>query len=427
MAFDTKYAIGYDLNDVCVQMSYCSLKDLNPETFSTIAGEQNYNIPTVLCKKNEVNQWFFGVEAEKVLAYDAGIKIEHLLEQSRKGEMIQIESEEYDPTALLALFMKRTLHLLDIVMSVENIEALMITVDNLDEATLLVLGKIAPELPVPIEKIYVQSYAESIYFYILNQPEELWKQRVMVFDYAYRGLSVYGMHINERTQPVVAFMDENYFLDFKSPEEMYPNMSESDRDLRMDEKMLQTMKECIDRYVISSVYLIGDGFEGDYLKKTLKYLCMGRRVFQGKNLYTKGAAHSAMEKIVPGSYSSTHIFLGKDKLKSNFGVKVMSGAEETYVALVDAGVNWYEATAKYDFILAAEPVVPVIVTPLDGKDVRTVEIELLGLPIRPAKATRISLKISFKSEHHALIRIYDMGFGEMYPSSGKVWEQEIEI
>ena len=105
----------------------------------------------------------------------------------------------------------------------------------------------------------------------------------------------------------------------------------------------------------------------------------------------------------------------------------MSAGEETYVALVDAGVNWYEAVAKYDFILAAEPAVPVIVTPLDGKDVRTVEIELPGLPIRPAKATRITLKISFKSEHQALIRIYDMGFGEMYPSSGKVWDQEIEI
>ena len=427
MAFDTKYAIGYDLNDVCVQMSYCSLKDLNPETFSTIAGEQNYDIPTVLCKKSEVNQWFFGDEAEKVLAHDAGIKVERLLEQSRKGEMIQIEGEEYDPTALLALFMKRTLHLLSTVMSVEDIEALMITVDSLDEATLHVLEKIAPELPVPIEKIHFQSYAESIYFYTLSQPDELWKQRVMVFDYAYRGLDVYGLHMNERTQPVVAFMDENHFPDFTSPEEMYPDISDSERNIRMDEKMLQTMKECIDRYVISSVYLIGDGFEGDYLKKTLKYLCMGRRVFQGKNLYTKGAACSAMEKIVPGNYSRTHIFLGKDKLKSNFGVKVMSAGEETYVALVDAGVNWYEAVAKYDFILAAEPAVPVIVTPLDGKDVRTVEIELPGLPIRPAKATRITLKISFKSEHQALIRIYDMGFGEMYPSSGKVWDQEIEI
>lgn len=427
MAFDTKYAVGYDLNDTCVQISYCSLKEPNPETFSTVGGEQRYDIPAILCKKSEVNQWFFGDEADKVASHDAGIKVEHLLAQARQGETISIEGEDYDPTALLALLVKRTLHMLSTVMATEDIEVLMITVDNLDEQTLKVLEAIAPELPVASEKIHFQSYAESIYYYMLNQPEELWKQRVLIFDYAGKGLRFYGLHMNERTQPVVVFMDEGEFPEITSPEEMYPDMSESERAVRMDEKMLQTMRECVDRHVISSVYLIGDGFEGDYLKQTLKYLCMGRRVFQGKNLYTKGAAHSAMEKLVPGSYSVTHIFLGKDKLKSNFGVQVMNAGEETYAALVDAGINWYEAVAKCDFILAEEPVVPLIITPLDGKDVRTVNIELTGLPIRPAKATRISVKISFKSEHLAVIRVYDMGFGEMYPTSGKVWDKEIEI
>lgn len=427
MAFDTKYAIGYDLNDICAQMSYCSLKDSNPETFSTVAGEQRYNIPTILCKKREVNQWFFGEEADKASVHDAGIGVERLLEKARLGEKIEIEDEEYDPVALLALFVKRTLHMLNVQMSIEDIEALMITVDVLDENTLHVLEKIVPELPIAPEKIYFQSYAESIYFYTLNQPEELWKQRVLIFDYSWNGLQYYSMYMNERTQPVVAFMDEGSYPEIVSPEEMYPDLSESERGAQMDEVLLRTMRECVDRHAISSVYLIGDGFEGDYLKKTLKYLCMGRRVFQGKNLYTKGAAYSAMEKLVPSAYSTTHIFLGKDKLKSNFGVKVMSAGEETYAALVDAGVNWYEAVAKCDFILAGEPVVPIIVTPLDGKDVRTVNIELAGLPIRPAKATRLSVKISFKSEHTVVIRVYDLGFGEMYLSSGKVWDEEIEL
>lgn len=427
MAFDTKYAVGYDLNDICAQMSYCSLKEPNPETFSTVAGEQRYNIPAVLCKKPEVSQWFFGEEAEKASSHDAGIKVEHLLEKARADEKLQIEDEEYDPVALLALFMKRTLHMLCTEMALEDIESLMITVDELDERTLQVLERAVQEFPVPREKIYFQSYAESIYFYTIHQPEELWKQRVLIFDYAEQGMRYYSLHMNERTQPVVAFMDAGSYPEIVNPESMYPDLDSSERESRIDEVMLQAMRECVDRYVISSVYLIGDGFEGSSLKKTLKYLCMGRRVFQGKNLYTKGAAYSAMEKLVPSSHSTTHIFLGKDKLKSNFGVEVLSGGNETYAALVDAGVNWYEAGAKCDFILAEEPTVPIIITPLDGKDVRTVDVELTGLPIRPAKATRISVKIEFKSEHIAVIRVYDLGFGEMYPTSGKVWDQEIEL
>ena len=427
MAFDTKYAVGYDLNDLCAQISYCSLKNPVPETFSTVTGAQNFDIPTVLCKKREVNQWFFGEEAEKVSAHDAGIKVDALLSLARCGDVIEIENEEYEPIALLALFMKRTLHMLNTVMSIEDIEKLMITVDVLDEQTLHILEAVLPELPIPADKVLFQSYAESIYYYTLNQPEELWKKRVVIFDYSGELLKHYILHMNERTEPVVAFMDEGESSDISSAELMFPNLDESERYEKMDEAMLRAIKECVDRYSISSVYLIGDGFEGDYLKKTLKYLCMGRRVFQGKNLYTKGAAYSAMEKLVPNDYSTTHIFLGRDKLKSNFGVKVSDAGEELYVALVDAGVNWYEAVAKYDFILAGEPVIPIIVTPLDGKDVRVIRIELHGIPVRPARATRVTVRISFKSEQLAVVRVYDLGFGEMYSSSGKVWDQEIPL
>ncbi|HKM23138.1 MAG TPA: DUF5716 family protein [Lachnospiraceae bacterium] len=427
MAFDTKYVIGYDLNNEMSQMSFCSLKNPEPETFSTVAGEQKYMIPTVLCKKRDVNQWFFGEEAKKVMTHDEGELVDSLLEKTRAGEELVIDQEEYNPMSLLVLFMKRTLNMLNTCLSMEDVEVLMITVDVLDPVTLDILETVAEELPIAREKIFFQSYAESIYCYTLHQPVELWKHRVMVFDYAGPYLKSFGLYMNEKTKPVVAFIDSATFEDIRLPEKMYPNMEEQARNERMDDILLQAIRESVDRYTISSVYLIGDGFEGDYLKKTLKYLCMGRRVFQGMNLYTKGACYSAMEKLVPGPFSESHIFLGKDKLKFNLGIKVKQAGEEKYAALVDAGVNWYETKEKYDFILGGDPIVPLIITPLDGKDVQVHEIALTGLPMRPAKATRLSLRISFGSEHLVRIRINDLGFGEMYPSTGKVWDEEIEI
>lgn len=427
MAFDTKYAIGFDLNNEMSQMSFCSLKNPEPETFSLVTGEQRYMIPTVLCKKSDVNQWFFGEEAKKVLTHDEGELVDALLEKTRSGDDVIIDHEEYNPISLLVLFMKRALNLLTTCLSMEDVESLMITVDVLDTVTLEILETVADELPISREKIFFQSYAESIYYYALHQPTELWKHRVMIFDYAGPYLKSYGLYMNEKTKPVVAFIDSQSFEEIRSPQAMFPNMDEYVRNDRMDEILLKTIRECVDPYTISSVYLIGDGFEGDYLTKTLKYLCMGRRVFQGMNLYTKGACYSAMEKLVPGPYSESHIFLGKDKLKFNLGIKVKQAGEEKYAALVDAGVNWYETKEKYDFILGGDPIVPLIITPLNGRDVQVHEIALTGLPIRPAKATRLSLKITFGSEHLVRVRINDLGFGEMYPSTGKVWDEEIEI
>jgi len=427
MTFDTKYAIGYDLNDEMSQISFCSLKNPEPETFSLVVGEQKYMIPTNLCKKREVNQWFFGEDAKKVMSHDEGILIDHLIKKARSGESVLIEDDEYDPVTLLALFVKRTLNLLAPSINLEAIETLMITVDLLDAVMLKILETVVDELSIARDKIYFQSYEESIYYYILHQPTELWKYRVMVFDYAGPCLKSFGFHMNEKTKPIVAFMDQESFTDIKQPAEMCCD-SEGKIDMEyVDEMLLKAMHHCIDRYNISSVYLIGDGFAGDYLKKTLKYLCTGRRVFQGKNLYTKGACYSAMEKLVPNTYSQTHIFLGRDKIKVNLGIKVWQAGEERYAALVDAGVSWYEVKEQFDFILGGDPVIPIIITPLDGKDVQVKEIELLGLPLRPAKATRLSLRISFKSERIIVIRIQDMGFGEMYSSTGKVWDEEIEI
>ena len=61
----TRFAVGYDLGNSVSQISYSLLGEKEPETVSTVAGGENYNIPTVLAKRRNVNQWFYGKEALK--------------------------------------------------------------------------------------------------------------------------------------------------------------------------------------------------------------------------------------------------------------------------------------------------------------------------------------------------------------------------
>ena len=58
-----KVVIGFELNNRYAQISYCLSEDRGVETFSQIAGEEDYNIPMALCKRIGVNQWFCGREA----------------------------------------------------------------------------------------------------------------------------------------------------------------------------------------------------------------------------------------------------------------------------------------------------------------------------------------------------------------------------
>ena len=45
-------------------------------------------------------------------------------------------------------------------------------------------------------------------------------------------------------------------------------------------------------------------------------------------------------------------------------------------------------------------------------------MKLPGLPKRPNKTTRIGLTIYYESEEMCVVRAEDMGFGDLYPSSG---------
>ncbi|HOO29324.1 MAG TPA: DUF5716 family protein, partial [Lachnospiraceae bacterium] len=333
-----------------------------------------------------------------------------LLSFARSGAKIELEGEAYDCVDLLILFVRRSLNLLSVLTSPDQVEAMIFTVDTLEGRTIEVLDKIADAVPVARNKIFFQTYEESSYYYVLHQPRELWQNEVVIFDYSNQYMRAYELWMNRKTVPVVAFVDRMDFEEVKMPQLMMEGEPSREKEERLDELILRTMHEFFSGKTIGTVFLIGSGFEESWCDKTLKYLCMGKRVFQGKNLYSKGACYCAKDKITPCELNKNYVFLGKDKLKFNLGIRMYKQGQEEYIALADAGENWYDTTAQVDFILGNTYRVPLVITPLDGKEQQEIEIELTGLPERPPKATRLQMKVNFKSETGIFARIYDLGF-----------------
>lgn len=426
---DRKHAfvIGYDLNDQVSQISYYELNTSVPETLADEEEEKKLGIPTVLAKRKNVSQWYYGKEAEKVVSRGEGTLVGKLLSFARAGAKIELEGEAYDCVELLILFVRRTLNQLSMITGPDQVEAMIFTVDSLEGRTIDVLNAIADQLPIAREKIFFQTYEESSFYYVIHQPEELWEHEVAIFDYSNQYMCAYNLWMNKRTTPVVCFVDKSDFTELKTPSLMLgDNPTEESRDY-LDEYVLHTIHGLINPKTITSVFLIGDGFDESWCNKTLKYLCMGRRVFQGQNLYSKGACYCARDRIAPTEINKQYVFLGEDKLKCNVGMQMKKGQQEEYFALADAGENWYDAKKEFECILDEGNYVNLTITPLDGKDKQIVSIELNGLPQRPKRATRLRIKVEMTSETTIKIKIQDLGFGEMYPSSSKVWTKEIEL
>ena len=124
-------AVGFDLTDSYSQISYGYVDSDKVETLSTIAGGSDFLIPTVLFKRKEVNQWFAGKEALDNRDTD-GYLVENILSRGVTMDEIPVGNESFRPSALIALFMKRTLSLLSMSAPLSKIVSFMITVDYLD-------------------------------------------------------------------------------------------------------------------------------------------------------------------------------------------------------------------------------------------------------------------------------------------------------
>jgi hypothetical protein len=419
----SKLVVGYDLGNQFSQISY-SLGDTQVETISAVAGEERYNIPTVLCKRLGVNQWYYGKEALKCAEEGQGILVENILQLAVTGEPVQIDEVTFDPVALLALFLKRSLGMLSQVSTPERLAALMITCEKLDGRLIEVLNQAVASLHLKTDKVFYQSHAESFYNYVIQQPEELWKFRTLLLEYRGTKVTAYCMDCNRRTMPVVTFIDSwEYSM---PPYEPMPEAEELRQEKleRLDREFADIASQVCKRTAVSSVYLIGEHYSEEWMKESLRSLCMGRRVFQGNNLYSKGACHAMLERLNPSEIGKAYVFLGEDKLKSNIGMNILSQGQETYFALLDAGVNWYEAEQTFEFYVRGGNELELQIVSLIGKENRTVRIALEDM--LPGMS-RLKAHLFLTGEKELVVEVEDLGFGNFRPATNHVWHKEIAL
>ena len=413
MLNNDKMIIGYDLSYQYAQISYCRQNGDTPRTFELAEGTRQYNIPACLFKREGVNQWFLGKEAENCSKQEEGSFVENLLMLALEQEEIQLGEETFETVALLTLFIKRSLYLPQKECRPEKTIGIMFTLPVLTEKTISLMQRVIVLLNMPECEMYFQSREESIYHYVTHQPKELWNDNVLLYDYGQDEIKSYRFKKNRNTRPMVAFVEE------------YSHGNLFGEDEEKDGRFIEIIAESA-QPSDACAFLLGDGFHGEWCQDSLRELCHNRRVFKGNDLYSKGACFAMQEKCAKDK-TKQMIFLSKDKLRTNVGMQVCRQGEESYLALLDGGENWYECKKEWDIILTEGNTVVFRLIPLDGRNIRNVEIVLDELPVRKPKMTRLHMLVQMKSATLMELTIEDMGFGELAPAGGLIFTQQIDL
>ncbi len=417
---------GYDLGESIAQISYCLPGETKPETVSQVAGGEDYLIPACLARRTDRELWLYGKEAKEAAGRGEAVLVDRLLERAALGEQLEVDGKTYDPVALLALFLRRTFSFLTPIVHPDRLESLVFTVENVTKPVIDALTGAVSILELKTKHVYIIGRAESFFYYNINQPEELMRRDVLACDFEAR-LKTLLFSVNRRTTPIAAFAEEKDLDGIRPVQPVGDAVADGRSYMQLDHAFAAAMKELLDGRQVSTIYLLGRGFAGEWYQETLPVLCEGRRVFLGNNLYSKGACYAARQRLSPDNTVKGYAFLGQDMLKANVGMHVSRRGEDAYLALLDAGVNWYDAGKECEFLLEEENVFTLRITPLDGRDVREVRVTLSGLPERPARASRIHMKMEMTDAGTVHVSLEDLGFGEFFPATHRFWEESFSL
>lgn len=339
-----------------------------------------------------------------------------------EGLFSKVEQKDEQAEELLADYFSQCFALLKGAGSPKGM-TVMVTMHEMKAVWADALRNALEMLGIPRKNILLQGHLESFYYYVMNQRKELSVYRVALLEYGRDNITAWELWTERRTKPVLVRTKRCFrlFLDGKARK----GRGDAEWNKLRDDLLHKYLEKMFENTPFSSAYLVGKEFETGWMEKSLKFLCRKRHVFQGHNLYTRGACYAALE-MTGEEHTKGTLYLCDDMVEHNLGMWMYVRGEFSYYPLVNAGINWYMAEHTCEFLMNDEKKLVLNSRSIQGEELEHI-VELDGLPDRPPRATRIRLTVRFKAKDKCMIVAEDLGLGELYPSSKKKWEAVIKL
>ncbi len=399
---------GVDIGKDSTFLSFVTSEMDEPMTVSTVMGSESFQIPTALAKKKGIGQWFIGNDALSQERLSMAIGCDRFYEKALDDEKVYVEGEEFLARDLLSVYFRKLLSMPVSGITKVELSLLVICVEELDMRVFSTMNAVAQRLNLSRNKLYLIDKSESFYYYTLSQERSIFLHDVLLLDYDGATLKHCFLNKDVRTKPVTVTLEkgsDGELLDMK------------------DERLYDIAESLLKGRIVSGIYLTGDGFDGDWLKKSLSLMLQGRRLFLGKNLYSKGACFAGMVRLSLKEWP--YVYIGDNELKLNISLKVIDSNEMKFVTLLSAGENWYDEKGECECILDGNPSLELYIRKPDVRRDEVVYLPLLGFPERENRTSRIRIEAIPVSDSEVKMIVTDLGFGEISPQTKKTWEHII--
>ncbi len=420
MEDDRNLLVGFDLCDDYSQLSCIFKNAAEPESVCITPDQSKFLIPTAVCVREMTKDWVIGEEAERCRDRMAGVYVDKLLSKLTNQETVEIYGSKFEPEVLLEKFFRKVFGILRQRYQNNSIRQLVLTVRNCEPEIEERLYAVMLALGIDRDRVKIISHTSAFMYYIVSQPRDVWVNDVALFDYGVEGLRYCQLTFGRKGSPT-AVVAESVDL---SEDISYKMLSEVSSE-RLAHAFESIANLTLHKKIITSLFVTGRGFEGDWSADVLRRLCMGRRVFLGQNLYTKGACYAA--RALVQNRLTEYQFLPEECIKASVGLRVYHDAQAYQLELASVGDDWKTAGTSCTLIMDQCNELEFTVSDAVHKDT-VLEIMTLDGPVRKERrSTRLQLSLRFISRDMAVVKLKDIGFGEFYKTNYRVWEQILKL
>ena len=431
---DTQLYLGLDLGPEYTQLSYYNADTREPESVYHEEAKDTYMLPNIMfysayhkrmgdnqndCYKFiDLSGWCVGARASAYRFEDKGTVVDGIYESTLKNENIEVEGRGYKASDLMVKML--VLHIKQFTDTLGGfvIKRLTVTVADTDPRIIQAVRGLKTALRLSHDQFNIVSHLDSGLCYIFAQPEPLRNNSVGLFDFGRAGLDFYRIDMTRKYPLIVTTQHINYHD--KMNLRRFGRYHED-----MDETFADIVKECTEQVFISSVFLTGLGFSENWMKQSSTVLCQGRRVFVGQNIYTKGACYRSLGGVYTESLSRYFIDT-EQTVKTNIGINLMD-EKNTFWPIVYGGLEWFNTRGRVVVFLDDTRRIQIVYQDILTEEEYIETIEIYGLPARPPKTTKLSIEVEYYGADKGAIVIRDMGFGNLYPTTNKIYRKEFDI
>lgn len=398
--------IGYDLSRLCFydretgESVPCAVK----------TGTNLYAYPTALVRFR--NEWHIGYEALYFAGKEGAVRIPSPYEL-QKAE----DSEESGITAAdaFAALIGESLKMLGIHDIFNCISGLAVVTPEITPVTVENLRKAFGILGLDSAKCLILDEGESLYYYGYSQKPQVTVRNMGLFRFNGDEVSFFSMTEMRNSRPAAASVDMKGTVTLPGDPE------------KRDEAFTSAANRWISAGSYSGIFITGEGFGTEWAVNSVKTLSRGgAHVFYVDSLFAGGACLALAERFEKKAFNG-RIFLGKALVRTSVGIDVSDEGRAVWLPLIRAGRNWYENETSCELILDDRNEITFTSVSMDGSERKTEKLFLDGIGDRPPLASRVRLTAVCSGGSECVITVRDLGFGEIFRSTGKTWELKMQL